>query len=201
MKIKWSARFKAIKASSDSVVLLTESDAFILRGHVYGHIFDAIEKEISVYEIDSISFQENIEVVSRVESLQSEQSGQLVFAYLLARILAASPEDSVRDGERALGLAESLYKQIPVAENAETLAMAYAETGRFDDAIGMQQEAIANAMMSGRFDLLPRLQADLDTYNRHKPCRTPFTREDPLLQPRPVDPVLPLRDYPATKPY
>lgn len=141
------------------------------------------------------------EVVNRFETLQAEQSGQPVFSYLLARMLAASPDDKVRDGKRALSLAEPLYQQIPVAENAETLAMAYAETGRFEDAIGIQQEAIANALMAGRFDLLPRLQTDLDQYQQQKPCRIPFTREDPLLQPPPVDPALPFRDYPVSNPY
>lgn len=141
------------------------------------------------------------EAAKRLESLYSEQPQQMVFTYMLARLLAASPDDGVRDGSRALSLAESLYQQLPLAENAETLAMAYAELGRFDDAREMQQQAMGIAMFSGRVDLVPRLKSALDRYQDNETFRIPFAADDPMLRPIPVDPALPFRDYPASNPY
>ena len=141
------------------------------------------------------------EAAKRIESLYAEQPEQMVFTYMLARLLAASPDSGVRDGSRALSLAKALYQQLPLAENAETLAMAYAELGRFDDAREMQQQAMGIAMFSGRIDLMPRLQSALDRYQENETFRIPFATDDPMLRPIPVDPTLPFRDYPASNPY
>ena len=141
------------------------------------------------------------EVVKRIEALHAERPEYMVLSYMLARLLAASPDGEVRDGSRALSLAEPLYQKLPLAENAETLAMAYAEAGRFDEAREMQQQAIGIAMFSGRLDMVPRLQNALDGYQKNETFRIPFAPDDPMLQPMPVDPALTFRDYPAANPY
>ncbi len=123
------------------------------------------------------------EARDRLAEALAAYPGDPVFAQALARLLAASPVEGVRDGSRALALAKELYNHFNAPEAAETLAMAYAELGRFDDAVSIQQNAIAVAMFSGRLDLLPRLNNNLDLYRSDKPCRTPWAPNDPIFQP------------------
>ena len=65
----------------------------------------------------------------------------------LAWLLATSPEDSIRDGARAVELAErsvSITGRQDVM-SLETLSAAYAEVGRFAEALGIGREALALA--------------------------------------------------------
>jgi tetratricopeptide (TPR) repeat protein len=56
------------------------------------------------------------------------------YARALARLLAAAPDDRVRDGRRALALAERLLKEDQSTEVGETMAMALAEVGEYGEA-------------------------------------------------------------------
>lgn len=120
---------------------------------------------------------------------------------LLARLLAASPDDQVRDSEKALVLAQALFDQANLLENAETLAMAYAETGRFEDAAALQQNALDAALAARQFVALARLEKNLKLYRAAKPCREPFSDHDPMFQPIPIDPRAVFREYPTTAAY
>jgi tetratricopeptide (TPR) repeat protein len=91
----------------------------------------------------------------------------------LAWLLATSRETSVRDGARAVSLAEQAcqlthYRQTTLVG---TLAAAYAEAGRFDDAISTAQKACALASESGQQELLKRNQELLELYRAHQPDR------------------------------
>lgn len=66
----------------------------------------------------------------------------LAIVHLLARLLASAPEESLRDGPRAVRLAEQLVSRQLTIDHAETLAMALAEVGRFDDAVTWQRRVI-----------------------------------------------------------
>ncbi len=141
------------------------------------------------------------EIKERLETLYKEHPQQPMVAYALARLLAASPEPKVRDGERSLQIVQkSLTNFMPVVYY-ETLAMAYAELGRFEDAITFQISAISAAHSMGIFDLLPRLEETMALYNEKKPCRSPWSTDDPMFRPMPVDAAGPFRDYPAARPY
>jgi tetratricopeptide (TPR) repeat protein len=80
-------------------------------------------------------------------------------ANLLARLLAASPEASLRDGERAVALARRAFELEATPVHAETLAMALAERGEFAEAAAWQQRALDNlpAGAPGRDDAFARL--------------------------------------------
>src|SRR5262249_1561650 len=67
------------------------------------------------------------------------------FPPALARVLAAAPDDRVRDGPRAFALMKDLLARQKTAALAETMAMTLAELGRFDEAIAWQLDAIATA--------------------------------------------------------
>src|SRR5947207_2657353 len=89
----------------------------------------------------------------------------------IAWVLATSSDDSIRDGAKAIDLA-----QVAVALSGgreprflRTLAAAYAETGRFPEALGVAQQAIAIARMQGKGGLANRLETDLMLYRRRLP--------------------------------
>jgi peptidoglycan/LPS O-acetylase OafA/YrhL len=87
--------------------------------------------------------------------------------------LATSPDAAKRNGALAVKLAEDAclqtqYRQ-PVAVG--TLAAAYAEAGRFDEAIGAAQAACAMASQAGDRKLLQKYQTTLASYQQHKPYR------------------------------
>ena len=69
----------------------------------------------------------------------------------LAWLLATSPEDAIRNGPRAVELAEravSLTTRQDIM-SLETLSAAYAEVGRFEDAVRVAREALAQAERQG----------------------------------------------------
>ena len=108
------------------------------------------------------------------------------FTHALARLLAAAPDDRVRDGARALSLMKPLVDgQPPSPATAETMAMAFAETGRLDEAVKWQSQAIDLARRGGRPDLARHLAANLALYQSGRPCRVPWTDDDPVHHPQP----------------
>lgn len=140
-------------------------------------------------------------VRERLEVAVARYPEQWMFAGALARLLAASPDDKVRDGARALLLADKLYKQFGSPDHAVTLAMAYAELGRFEEALDPQNFAITMAYAAGRMDLLPWLEQTLAGYKNKQACRQPFGDNDPVFQPIAINPIGPFRDYPTDSPY
>jgi len=69
----------------------------------------------------------------------------------------------------------------------ETMAMALAELGRFDEAAEWQRNAIGMASQAGRLDVASRLAANLRLYEARRPCRVPWTDDDPIHHPAPME--------------
>lgn len=91
----------------------------------------------------------------------------------LAWCLATSPDADLRDGAEAVRLAESVCRatENKVAELLDTLAAAYAEAGRFDDAVRTAQRAIKLAE-EGRQEVdLTGFRNRLSLYESKKPFR------------------------------
>ncbi len=88
---------------------------------------------------------------------------------ILARHLAAAPDLGVRDGVRALTLAQELYASFPTAETIETLAMAYAQTGDFAQAVSWQKKLIAGSGVQPA-EVRTRWERNLALYERQQPC-------------------------------
>lgn len=110
-----------------------------------------------------------------------EQPG---FAHALARVLAAAPDAAVRDGARALSLVETLQKTYGATPAlTESLAMALAEVGRFEDAAARQREAIASATRLGRADPAGPMAENLRRYEAGLACRVPWRDDDPVHVP------------------
>ena len=106
---------------------------------------------------------------------------EVSFAHAAARLLAAAPDDRVRDGRRAMVIAQMLLDRLPrTIELAETMAMTSAEVGQYSDAVLWQQQAIDAAGHAGRRDLMERLTGNLKLYQANRPCRTPWRSDEPI---------------------
>lgn len=93
----------------------------------------------------------------------------------LARLLAAAPDARVRDGARAVGLMERLVTRQRTPERNETMAMAYAEAGDYQQAVAWQREAIAAAEQTGReLHVRQQMAENLQLFQRGEPCRIPW---------------------------
>src|SRR5262249_30749061 len=91
----------------------------------------------------------------------------------LARVLSASPDDSIRNADRAVALAE---KAVEVSGGNSpgflgTLAISYANAGRFSDAIATVQKALQLPRISP--GVAESLKSELDLYAAGKPFRDP----------------------------
>ena len=110
---------------------------------------------------------------------------------VMARLLAACPDTAVRDGKRAVALAEEKLSAETKPVYVQTRAMAFAEAGDFEKAIQEQRAAIAATQTavdtgSKETDLLKMLKDDLKLYERRQPCRRPWLESDVLfIPPRP----------------
>jgi predicted O-linked N-acetylglucosamine transferase (SPINDLY family) len=110
--------------------------------------------------------------LARVEQGLGTLPGNPALKTVWARLLATSPDASVRNGSEALRIAREV--SLPAsAESLETLAMALAASGSFAEALSTQKAAIAAANGSGRRDLLGRLGANLERYQQGRACRDP----------------------------
>ncbi len=87
-----------------------------------------------------------------------------------AWLLATSRFDEVRDGSRAVELAERAAKSSRTPVYLDTLAAAYADTGNFEKALAIQREAID--LVAGQDpDLTAELNEHLAAFEAGKPWR------------------------------
>jgi len=91
----------------------------------------------------------------------------------LAWVFATAPDASLRNGTRAVELAGRALKLAdgvsPILHR--TLAAAYAEAGRFDDAIATAERGHAFAEREGNRELADEFTAVLARYQQHQPFR------------------------------
>jgi protein O-mannosyl-transferase len=104
------------------------------------------------------------------KALQLEPS-DLEVQNVLAWLLATCPDASLRNGDKALQLARQANKlaggKNPVI--LHTLAAAFAETGRFGDAVQSAQKAVEMARAAGQQDLAAQLNEELKRYQAGLP--------------------------------
>jgi Flp pilus assembly protein TadD len=91
----------------------------------------------------------------------------------LAWVFATAPDSSLRNGTRAVELAERALKLAggvnPILHR--TLAAAYAESGRFDDAIATAERGRTFAEREGNRELADEFTTVLARYRQHQPMR------------------------------
>jgi tetratricopeptide (TPR) repeat protein len=98
-------------------------------------------------------------------------------AQALARVLAAAPDDRVRDGRQAVAITQALMQKPHGVDLYEAVAMSLAELGQYDQAVQWQEGAIAAAIKEGHAELGDAMAANLRLYENHMPCRTPWRND------------------------
>ena len=118
-----------------------------------------------------------VEARARLEGGVRRLPESTTLRHLLARFLAGCPQRDLRDGQRAVELAEALAHGGSPPSLRETLAMALAQSGQFDRAIETQA-ALVNEAPASAAVARSRLDADLERYRRREPC---CASDDPAL--------------------
>lgn len=104
---------------------------------------------------------------------------QFVFAHGLARLLASAPDDRVRNGAEAIRLVEGqLQKEQRSLDLGETMAMALADLGRYQQAAALQRDLITGAQRGNVPQVAARLAKNLALYEKGQPCRTPWAEDE-----------------------
>jgi tetratricopeptide (TPR) repeat protein len=92
----------------------------------------------------------------------------------LAWMLATWPDASVRNGRKAVSLAEDACRFSGSSDPLvlRTLAAAYAETGNFSSAILAAKRGLALAARQSNTNFIRELQGEIGLYETNSPCRT-----------------------------
>ena len=94
----------------------------------------------------------------------------------LARVLAVLPATEGGDPVRAVTIAQRVCELSGnrVAAHVDTLAIAYAAAGRFDEAVATAQKAIELARAGGQAELVKEIEARLELYRNGHPYHPPM---------------------------
>jgi len=120
------------------------------------------------------------EAVAQLQQALKLGPNDLTTKVFLARVLAANNESDVRDARQAVALAE-LANALTGGEQPfvlDTLAMAYAESGRFVDAQHTVQKAIDRTNKDADADAVVSMRKRLALYEAAQPYREAFTNAD-----------------------
>lgn len=97
--------------------------------------------------------------------------GEPLLEMTLARLLATCPDPAIRDGARAVDLARSAHASLDSSASIATVAMAYAEAGRFEEAVRWQRRLVDSARGRGADAEAARHTALLELFEGQRPYR------------------------------
>jgi Flp pilus assembly protein TadD len=115
------------------------------------------------------------EAIEHYEAAVAALPGNPYVRSNLAWLLATSPDAAVRNGARAVELAQQAERLSGGKDTSIlcALAAAYAEAGRFPEAIAAAQTACSRASASGDQALLEKNQQLLEQYRQGQPHHEP----------------------------
>jgi tetratricopeptide (TPR) repeat protein len=114
----------------------------------------------------------NARILLAQELKNAEHSDEALLEYSRAAyLLAASPQTELRNGARALDLAQRVFSATSATRHGALVALALAELGRCSEAADWQRRMIAAAEREGNTDLLANLRAGLKLYDNAQSCR------------------------------
>ena len=92
-------------------------------------------------------------------------------ANLCARILATHPDSAVRNGAEAVAIAERMVSSAGGDDLLllDTLAAAYAEAGRFDEAVETAERALRAPVAEGMEGFPAQIERRLELYRTRRP--------------------------------
>jgi len=165
-----------------------DTDAYFYRGYAYyrkGQFDKAISDYSKVIEINpkhpwayfnrgnAYHAKGEYDKAISDHSKEIEINPESVWSYnALAWLLATCPDERYRNGVKAIELAEKALEIMEVGYIVDTLAAAYAEVGRFEDAIMTQERAIALLKKEeSKRNTIDECVEHLNSYKVNKPWR------------------------------
>ena len=129
-----------------------------------GHEADSISNFLATAQSDSAGFDHFL------DAMESD-TNHVVLINNLAWAFATNPDSKVRNGKYAVRLATRACEMTGFKINhcVGTLAAAYAEDARFDDAISTAQLACSLTSAAGQQELLKKYQSLLELFRSHQP--------------------------------
>jgi tetratricopeptide (TPR) repeat protein len=112
-----------------------------------------------------------------LEAARQQFPDTVGFVHTLARVLATCPDDAVRDGTQALELARQAFERQETLDHAETMGMALAEIGRFEDAANWQRQVVSQREQQGSAHSLERSRRYLALFEQGRAVRAPWLEE------------------------
>jgi len=168
---------RAAEAQARLAALLGQQGRFEEAAGAYSRLLEADPSQIEAHFARAMALilgERYTAARGALEESFAAQPQSVVLAHLLARFLATAPDPAARDGERALELARAVFSAEQNFEHAETLAMALAELGRFEEAADWQRQIVERAERQGAGPALEKLRRRLESYRRGEPCRAPW---------------------------
>jgi tetratricopeptide (TPR) repeat protein len=102
----------------------------------------------------------------------------------LARLLLTAPDKAVRAEQAGFAMAKALFERTRTPDVGQTYAMGFAATGRYDEAIKLQEETIIAYQRSGLPVDTGFLERNLAFYRQHRPVTAGWSLSDAQLNPR-----------------
>lgn len=141
---------------------------------------DAIEKDPlnaeAYYERGSVRYLNgdyNLAVDDLVKAVELDPDYALAYNDL-SWILATCPDEKYRDGKEAIQLAQKALEIRMEPAFMDTFAAAYAEAGKFEEAIATQEKAISMLNKTWFMKIISRNEyvERLNAYKAHRPWRS-----------------------------
>jgi len=117
------------------------------------------------------------EAVEKLEQASHRLPTDGQIAHALATLLAGAGDLSLRNGPRALDLAQRVFNVQASVDHAVTLAMAHAENNNCEAAAKFQRLALEKKREQGNPEMVKRLAVTLGHYEKQRPCRIPSNEE------------------------
>lgn len=108
------------------------------------------------------------------QDLAELESGAEGSRVLAARVLAAAPDPAVRDGRAALEIARDGHRRTGGLAHAESVAMALAELGRYEEAAEWQSRCLAAVRAAGHERAVAWVRARLERYEAGRRAARPW---------------------------
>src|ERR1051326_3447613 len=138
---------RVIRTDPDNESAVLQEVSVLLRMERYRQALDSLEKAHALYP-------------------RKEQT-----AITLAYLLASSPEYNLRDGARALKLAQGVYETTGSVTHGAVVGLALAELNRCDEAAAWLQKMLGRNSENQSSDIVSKLKAQLSFYEHTRPCR------------------------------
>lgn len=150
---------------------------FLEAAEVYGEAIDAGADRLSIHFGQAMAHLlggDDATALSGLEASTRRFPGDVGLAHLLARVLAASADRSVRDPGRAHDLALRVQRAEPSPDHVQTVAMALAALDRFDEAVEWQARAVSELEELGAEAAAEQARRRLDRLSRGEPIVSPW---------------------------